>query len=329
MRSLTRWRSLSQGCGLVLGLLAASTAYAQDWAGRGRIQGIVTDEAQRPVAGAVVRLVKAGQGGGPPELQTNDKGRWSFLGLSGGTWEVEIEAPGYAISTGSFPVNEYGVNDPIRVQLLKASAVAAAAGGGEAAVDAAKVAEATQRLGEAGRLIEGGKVEEGRKLLYEALPLLDGPKQAAVYLQIARTYYQQGNTASTIEALEKGLAADPGHVESLRLISSVLVSEGRQEEAQPYIARLPAGQKIDPNALLNVGIEKYNANDLDGALAQFDQVVAGYPDLADAYYYRGLVHMGKSNNAQAIADLTRLLELAPDHANAGEAKQFLDYLKSQ
>jgi thioredoxin-like negative regulator of GroEL len=315
---------------VVLAVLSAGTGLAQDWVGKGRIQGIVTDDAAKPVAGAIVRLKKAG-GGGPEELKTNDKGRWSYLGLSGGTWEVEIEAPGFAISEGSFPVNEYGVNDPIRVQLQKPTVAAPAAGGtaAPAGEDAAKVAEATQKLGEAGKLIEGGKLEEGRKLLYEALPLLDGPKQASVYLQIARTHYQQGDSASTLEVLEKGLAVDPGHVDSLRLISSILVNEGRPEEAQPYISRLPAGQKIDPNALLNVGIEKYNANDLDAALAQFDQVVASYPELADAYYYRGLVHMGKGNNALALADLTKLLELDPNHANAAEAKQFVDYLKSQ
>ena len=332
MRSLARiWTPLF-ACGVVLATLATPAVSAQDWVGKGRIQGIVTDDAAKPVAGAVVRLKKAGQGGGPEELKTNDKGRWSYLGLAGGTWEVEIEAPGFAVSEGSFPVNEYGVNDrsgcscrnpPSR--RLRAGGAAAPAGG----EDAAKVAEATQKLGEAGKLIEGGKLEEGRKLLYEALPLLDGPKQASVYLQIARTHYQQGDTASTLEALEKGLAVDAGHVDSLRLISSILVNEGRPEEAQPYISRLPAGQKIDPNALLNVGIEKYNKNDLDGALAQFDQVVASYPDVADAYYYRGLVHMGKGNNAQALADLTKMLELEPNHANAAEAKQFVDYLKSQ
>lgn len=331
MRRPSRFRAVAVALA-TLATLTAAAAAAQDWTGRGRVQGLVTDEAGQPIAGAAVRLKKGENGGGPPDIQTNDKGRWSYLGLAGGTWNMEIEAAGYVISEGIFPVNEYGTNDPIRVTLVSAasaSAAAAGAGGAAAAEAAAKTAEATKQLGEAGKLIESGQVEAGRKLLYEALPLLDPSKQATVYFQIARTHYQESDTKTAIEVLGKGLAVDPNHVESLRLISSLLVNEGRQAEADPYIARLPAGQKIDPNALLNLGIEKYNANDLDGALAQFDQVVANYPDLADAYYYRGLVHMGKANNAQAIADLTKLLELAPDHANAGEAKQFLDYLKSQ
>jgi Tfp pilus assembly protein PilF len=330
MRTRSRNRVWSAAALAILSF--AGAAGAQDWAGRGRVQGVVTDDAGQPIEGAVVRLKKGENGGGPPEIKTSDKGRWSYLGLAGGTWNMEIEATGYAISEGIFPVNEYGTNDPIRITLVKASAVAASPGSGAgAAADpaAAKIAEATKQLGEAGKLIESGKIEEGRKLLYDALPLLDASKQATVFFQIARTHYQQSDTKTAIEVLGKGLAVDPNHVESLRLISSLLVNEGRQEEAQPYIARLPAGQKIDPNALLNLGIEKYNGNDLDGALAQFDQVVASYPDLPDAYYYRGLVHMGKGNNAQAIADLTKLLELAPNHDNAGEAKQFLDYLKTQ
>ncbi|HVS66837.1 MAG TPA: tetratricopeptide repeat protein [Thermoanaerobaculia bacterium] len=307
-----------------------ATLAAQDWAGRGRVQGIVSDEEGEPVKGAIVRLFKGGlEGPGPEPLETNARGRWSYLGLGGGSWTVEIEYPGYAISEVSIPVSEFGNNETLLVQLERPAQVAARTGDKEAAAKQAATEAATKTLAEAGALIEAGRFDEGRKLLDEAITQLDPSKHPAVLLEKAKTYFTEGNVDQTVATIQQGLAIDPNHVESLRLISSILVNEGREEEAAQYRARLPAGQKIDPNAFLNQGISLYNSGELEEALSKFDQIVVDYPNLADAYYYRGLVHLGKAQNEQAIADFKKMLELEPGHANAGEAKQFLEYLESQ
>jgi tetratricopeptide (TPR) repeat protein len=304
-------------------------AAAQDWKGRGRVQGIVNDENGKPVTGATVKLTKIGADAGPEPLATNDKGRWSFLGLGGGMWKVEIEFPGYAISDGTIPVSEFGNNETLIIHLQPAAAVAAAQGGTAAAEEQAATEAATQALSEAGRLIEAGSLAEGRALLKEAMAILDVAKHPAILLTEARTWFQEGNIPQTLTTLEQALALDPNHVDSLKLISSILINEGREADAQQYVARLPAGQQVDPNALLNQGISLYNEGNLDEALSRFDQIVADYPSLADAYYYRGLVYLGKSQNAQAISDFKKMLELDPNHANAEEAKEFLQYLESQ
>ncbi|HVS13710.1 MAG TPA: tetratricopeptide repeat protein [Thermoanaerobaculia bacterium] len=308
---------------------AVAPAAAQDWKGRGRVQGVVNDENGKPLEGAIVRLTMAGTEVGPEPLTTNERGRWSFLGLGGGPWNVEIEYPGYAISEGTMPVSEIRHNEALVLQLTRAETVAAAQGDTEAAAAQAATEAATQALSEAGRLIEAGKLDQGRALLDEAMTQLDASKHPAILVMAARTWFQEGDIPQTLAALERGLAINPSHVDSLKLISSILINEGREEEAKQYIARLPAGQKVDPNALLNQGISLYNGGDLDEALVRFDQIVADYPDLADAYYYRGLVHLGKAQNEQALADFKKMLELDPDHANAGEAKQFLEYLEPQ
>jgi hypothetical protein len=328
LRTATRAGLVALSLLLLAGVLAP--AFGQDWRGRGRVQGLVNDENGNPVEGATVRLTKGGiDGPGPEAVTTNAKGRWAVGGLGGGQWTVEIEYPGYAVSEGTMPVSEFGGNDTLIVQLERPTAASADKGDKQAAAAAAATAAATQTLSEAGELIEAGKLAEGRALLEQAMTQLDSSKHPAILLMAAKTWFQEGNVPQTLATLEKGLAIDPNHVDSLKLISSILVNEGREEEAQQYIARLPAGQKVDPNALLNQGIALYNEGNLDEALARFDQIVADYPDLADAYYYRGLVHLGKAQNEQAIADFKKMIELDPNHANADEAKQFLEYLESQ
>ena len=300
---------------------------AQDWAGRGRVQGRVEDENGNPVEGATVKLTKVGTEKGPPEeIKTNKRGMWSYLGLGGGQWRIEITYPGYAISDGTIPVSEFGSNQAPVVKLQPSGGAAAA----EAPAVSAAEEAASKALAEASALLGEGKYAEARTIMEGTLEAMDDVnKKVAMMLNIAKTHVQEGDSASAIGVLEEALALDPAHVESLKLVSSLLVNEGRQAEAEAYMAKLPEGQKIDPNALLNQGIQKYNNNDLDGALTDFDAIVSDYPDNADAYYYRGLVNLGKANNDLAIADFSKMLELAPDHANAGEAKQFLDYLKSQ
>ena len=66
---------------------------------------------------------------------------------------------------------------------------------------------------------------------------------------------------------------------------------------------------------------------MDAALKEFDEVVAGNPSMADAYYYRGLVYLDKKQNTQAKADLQKLLELEPGQQVAKDAKEFLKELK--
>ena len=89
------------------------------------------------------------------------------------------------------------------------------------------------------------------------------------------------------------------------------------------MAQLPDGTKIDGTVLLNLGIKSYNEGALDAALAQFERAVTENPQLPEAYYFRGLAHLALGHTAEARADFEKLLEIAPDHARAAEAREFL------
>ena len=51
-----------------------------------------------------------------------------------------------------------------------------------------------------------------------------------------------------------------------------------------------------------------------------------YPDNPNVHYYLGLCYLGKGVNDKSKMHFERLLEIAPDHENAAEAKEFLSYL---
>ena len=319
-------------------LFAATPVSAQSWAGKGRLQGEIRDENGKPIEGATITLRKGTErvdpkADGPKPITTNKHGKWSTLGLAGGAWGILIEKEGYAPSEGQVSVNEFAVAQPINISLksmatLQAAAQAEAAKAGKkiepsgnakakAALEKATVAQQAGRWAEA-----RAGFEEGLGLLEEADPSV----RLSVLRAIADTYAKEGNQAQAIATLERALQVDPNDAVSLQIIATTLISQGKEKEAEAYMARLPQGVKIDPDTLLNTGIKAYNDKDLNGALERFNRVVEQNPDLANAYYYRGLTYLGLNKSAEAKADFEKVLQLDPSFPNADEVREYIKAL---
>jgi hypothetical protein len=97
-------------------LLVAGSASAQ-MALSGRVSGLITDTAGRPIKGATMKA--ANPDAIPPEITTttDDRGRFGMIGLRSGVWTFTIEAPGYASSTGTMPLRAGSPPPPMRIVL--------------------------------------------------------------------------------------------------------------------------------------------------------------------------------------------------------------------
>ncbi len=310
-------------------LAAALPLSAQSWAGRGRLQGEIRDEQGKPVDGAKVTLRKGTervdpQADGPKVITTNKNGKWSILGLAQGPWGILIEKEGLMPSEGQVQVNEFAVAAPLNITLKAVPKEVQ-----QQVTEASGNAKAKVALEQGNALLGQSKYADARAQYEQALSLLevdDPVLKSSIQRTIARTWFEEGKADKAIETLKAALLLKPDDVESLQLISTLLVSAGREAEAEAYMAKLPAGTKIDPNSLLNLGIKLYNEKDLTGALDKFDRVVKDNPDLATAYYYRGLTYLGLNKSAEAKADFQKLLELDPNNPNAEEAREFIKSL---
>lgn len=298
--------------------LGAGALHAQAWAGKGRLQGEVKDPEGKPIAEARITL-RWGKDPtqGPEPLLTDQRGKWSYLGVAGGKWTILIDAAGFKGAEGTAEANEFGPAPAIRVTMQRPSAEELQAVAEKGALGA------VQRGNE---LMEAQKWAEARAEYQKALADLEPASQGPVLRGVARTYFQEGKKEEAIAELEKALAIAPDDADTLRLIISLLVAQGREKEAEKHIAKLPSGVGIDPNTLLNIGISRYNAGEYPQAVAEFDRVVADNPELPDAYYYRGLTHLAMGKNAEARADFEKLIALDPDGKLAGEAREFLESL---
>jgi Tfp pilus assembly protein PilF len=305
---------------LLLLVAAAVPARAQDWSGRGRVNGVVTDEAtKKPIAGAQVTLRRGdAPDAGPALIKTDKKGHWGYLGLAGGAWAVRIEAEGYVPSEGSIKVDEFGVNPQIQISLRTMASVAPKE---DAALTALQ-----KTLDTADSLLQQKKPAEARAEYEKALPELEGNNRAIVLKRIATAQMLEGNDAGAVDTLKQALEINPADEVALKLIVDRLIVLKRDDEAQQYIARMPAGAALDSNTMLNQGINDYNAGKYPEAIAKFEQVVAAKPDFADAYYYRGLAQLASGKTVEAKADFEKVLALDPNGEHAAECKDFLKSL---
>ncbi len=380
------WKTALSAAALLL-LVAALPAAAQDWVGRGRANGRVTDQNNKPIAGATITLHLPGRpDAGPKPFTTNKKGRWSYLGLTGGTWAVVIQAEGYKDSTGTFEVDEFNPSKPVDIQLEKnpfdlvkqgqdlidQGSYDEARAKFEAAMpamdphqkaqvqaligttfyqqkdfDQARIAyekalpglEAKEKTGVQLRLgdsyAQQGQFAKAREVYEQSLAGLPPDSQSQVLLAIARSYDQEGNRDKAVETVKRILDTSPDNVQALQLIADLLSRQGKEEEAQAYLDKIPDSAKLPPDMLLNQGIRFYNESTkegdqkkLDHAMDNFQRVIKQNPDMADAYYYRGLVYLNQSKNDLAKADFEQLLKLDPNSQYAKTAKDFLKYLDS-
>ena len=143
---------------------------------------------------------------------------------------------------------------------------------------------------------------------------------------LARSYYGAGELKKAIATMDEVCKADPANVQNASLLANMLLEDGQIERGKALIDKLPAGS-IDLDALLNAGIVMMNKKQPAAAIEYFTRAIAQDPKSHLGYFYRGLasIQMGKAK--QGKPDLEKVLELAPESAEAKDAREYLKAIK--
>jgi tetratricopeptide (TPR) repeat protein len=308
--------------------------------GKGRLQGSVTDKATgKPVVDAKVTI--SGNNTKPVTAKTNAKGQWSALGLTGGTWSVDIEAKGYQALRGSATISEMQQIPPIHSEMVAQADEAtvpmesSVKNVPDEVVNA--VNQAQELLRTAGATVTAEMVKENSgkaaTLLAGALPQIptDTEERQRIRTQIqqllAQAYYKAGDVARATETLEKLIAGDPTNQTNALLLVNLYLEGGKLAEGKALLEKLPDGAVSDPTVYLNVGILFLNKDSAKDAVVYFDKAVALDANKAEGYYYRGLAQLQLKKTAEAKADFEKVVALAPDGPEAKDARQMLAGMK--
>src|SRR5438093_6911489 len=149
----------------------------------GRVGGIVKDESGQAIKGATITADNPNASPSSFTATTDDKGRFSIIGLKTGAWTFTAQAPGFAPESGRLQVQTIGApNPPLTFTLKKGGGPAA--GGGALGSMAAKDLQAD--LAAADALFNGQKWDESITA-YRAI-MTKAPSLSVINLQIAAAY---------------------------------------------------------------------------------------------------------------------------------------------
>lgn len=313
-------------CGLLLlALLAASALSAQDWTGRGRLEGNVKDPDGKPIPDATISL--RWTDGKGPDVKANEKGHWARMGLNGGMWNVDISAPGFQTRKTSYNVSQAGRNEPINVTLEKA--VPQEAPHEELSVGGKKISKETAEAIEKANQSWNAKNWPDARANYEKV-LADLPDNEGVLEHLEFACYNAKQYDDALKYAKQVVALAPDNTNSWLVIAEIELQKGDLDAGKAAIEKVPDDKITDPGPYLNMGINYYNKNRGAEAEQWFTKAIAKAPespDNADAYYYRGLSRYAEKHADDAKADFEKYLQLAPAGANADTVKELLNSMK--
>lgn len=311
-----------------LTVLLALGASAQAWKGMARIQGTIVDAAGKPIKGARVVLKSVRDNAGPAAIVTDARGHWAALGLTGGTWNVDIEADGFLAKATSVQLSELNRLPPMKIELEPAPPPAPKE---EPAAETIQVGgveispEIAQALESANTYMKAQQWKEAAAEYEKAIAVLS--TNIPLRFALARAYHGSGAVPKAIEQLQVVYAADAGNVTAATLLSDMLLETARVDEAKKVLASIPPGAISDVDTIINIGIRFTNQNLPEDAFKYFNDAVALAPDVPAAYYYRGIANLQLKKMKESKADLQKVVELAPDGPEAKDAKDLLAQMK--
>ena len=307
-------------------MLVASTAAMAQVRGKARLQGtVVEQETGKPVAGAKITISMADGSTEPIIVKTNDKGRWSALGLVGGQWNVDIDADGYQPSRkGPVAVSEVSMMPAMKIEIAK-KAVEVEVPATEIQTTPSVPQEAVDAVNAGQDLLAAGKYKEAVVELEKALPHL--PDNMGLKQVLAQAYYKAGELKKAISMLEVVRTTDASNTGIALLLTNLYLEDGQLDKGRETLATVPAHEISDPTVYLNIGILFLNKNNPAEATSFFTKAIDLDMSKAEGYYYRGLAHVQNKKLQDAKKDLQKVVELAPDSSEAKDAKEILADIK--
>src|SRR5882672_5267652 len=94
----------------------------------GRVGGLIKDESDQPIKGATIRAENPDAAPTSFTAVTDEKGRFSIIGLRTGDWNFTVEAAGFAPQSRKMRVQTIGQPNPPLTMNLKKGGAAAPAG---------------------------------------------------------------------------------------------------------------------------------------------------------------------------------------------------------
>jgi tetratricopeptide (TPR) repeat protein len=301
---------------LVVVLLGALPALAQT----GRVGGVVRDDKGQPLKGATV--VAENPSASPPSFSatTDDKGRFSIIGLRAGSWKLTASAPGFQPSVGQVPVRTIGApNPPVEFTL------AAGAPGGGGALAGVNTKELQTELAAADAKMQANDFD-GAIAAYQGM-LTKVPALTALHLQIGRAQRMKKDYNGALESYAKIAAGDPNAEKAKVEIGMTNLEKGDLPAADAALSEAAQSLNANREVFYNLGEVKFAKGETDEAMKWYQRAVDVDANWAKPYFKLGLGKLQKADMPGALEMMEKVIAVEPNSGEAAQAKALIEQLK--
>ena len=286
----------------------------------GRVGGTIKDQNGQPIKGATVLAENPQSSPSSFTTTTDDKGRFSIIGLRSGTWKITASAPGFAPGGGSVPIRTIGApNPPVDIVLAPG---AAGPTGALAGVDAkalqGELAKAEEML--------NAQQYDAAIAAYQAI-LAKTPALTMINLQVGRAYRLKKDYDSALNTYKKMLEANPNDERAKIEIGMTNLEKGDFAAAETALTEASQSVSASREVFYNLGEVKFAKGETDAAMAAYQRAASMDPNWGKPLFKIGLGHLQKGDTKAAIETLEKVIAVDPNSAEAGMAKATVEQLK--
>lgn len=304
---------------LAAALAAASATSAA--AQTGRVGGTVKDEAGNPIKGATVTAENPSASPSSFTAITDEKGRFSIIGMRSGQWTFTATMQGFAPESGKLNVQTIGSpNPPVTFTLRKGGG-----GGGGGALAGVNAKELQGELAAADQLYNAGQWDPAIAA-YKAI-LVKAPALSVINLQVAAAYRNKKDYDNALAAYNDVLKSDPNNDQAKVGIAMTHLEKGdlkAAEESLTTVAQAPgAGREV----LYSLGEVKFAKGETDEAAKWYQKAADADPAWGKPLFKLGLVALNKGDKDGTVKAMEKVIAVDPNSPEAAQAKSLIEQLK--
>jgi tetratricopeptide (TPR) repeat protein len=288
----------------------------------GRIGGTVKDDKGQPIKGATVTAENPASAPSSFTATTDDRGRYSMIGLKAGSWKVTASAPGFAASAGNVPIKTIGAPMP-PVDFTLAPG-APAAGGAMAGVN---TKELQGELAKADAMV-AAKDYAGAIGIYEGM-VAKVPALTSLQLQIGGLYRQQKQYDQAIESYKKVPEGDTNSDKAKIEIGMTQLEKNDLAGAETTLMSVAETTGANKEVFYNLGEVKFAKGETEEAVKYYQRAVDIDPNWGKPLFKMGLAKLQKADTAGALELMTKIVQVDPNSPEATQAKALIEQLKKQ
>ncbi len=292
--------------------IAAAQASAQ-----GRVSGLVKDDKDQPIKGATVTAENQNIGSSFTAT-TDEKGRFTMIGLRGGEWRFFAQAPGYSAEGGAMTVRQGSTNPPISFTLRRTGP------GTVGAMAGITAKELQTELASADALFNQQKWDEAVNA-YRTI-LNKTPVLTVINLQIAAAYRNKKDFDGAIAAYNALLLVDPNNEKAAVGIGQANLERGDVKAAEAALLKAAEAASPGREVFYNLGEVKSAASQNDEAAKWYEKASGKDPSWGKPLYRLGMLALNRGDKSSAARMFDRVLAVDPVSPEAAMAKASLDQL---